>query len=123
MAKKTTKGPVEKWVMENIFVPEVLRERIPRMDEIQDGANMVRAMDEEISTVGKFRKATGFTSDRSMQRVAKIDSSLMLMLEDLHRAGCTCSNGLWGDKGHKQWFFDWLRDYGQAYDVRGKIVI
>lgn len=116
-------GPVESRVMEDIFTPEIIRERVPRMDEIQDGASQLRAMQEEIGAVGKFQRANGFSPDRSMQRVAKIDSSIMIMLEDLHKAGCTCGNGLWGDKGHKQWFYDWLRDFGQTYDVRGKIVI
>lgn len=116
-------GPVQKRVMEDIFQPEVLRERVPRMDEIQDGAAYVRAMNEEISTLGKFTRKLGFNSDRTHHRVAKIDSSIMLMLEGLHEAGCTCGNGVFGSKGHKVWFFDWLDNYGQEYDVRVKTVI
>jgi hypothetical protein len=114
-------GGVEKEMMDNIFEESVLRATVPRIGDVIDGAEHLRNMHEEIGTLGKFTNAAGFTPDRAMQRVAKIDTNIMLMVEELHKAGCTCGNGLWGKKGHKQWVYDWLAGPGRMFDVRGKV--
>lgn len=114
---------MEQEIYRDVFKPEVMHDRIPRMDEVLEGAAMLRDLHEEIGTLGRFQKAAGFTNDRSMQRVAKIDTNMQLMLEDMHRQQCTCGNDLWGAGGHKEWFYAWLKDYGQAHDVRGKIIV
>lgn len=124
MAKHTPMwGPVETQMMESIFEPEVLRENVPGVGDVLDGAAHLRAMHEEIGTLGRFQKAAGFTNDRSMQRTSKIDTNIMVMLEELHEAGCSCGKGLWGPKGHKAWYYNWLNGPGRNHDVRGKIVL
>jgi hypothetical protein len=114
-------GPVQTKVFEDIFEPETLHREIPKLGEVAEGAELLRSLDEEIGVVGKFQKAAGFTTGRSAQRVAKIDTNLMLMLDNLHEADCTCSRSLWGTGWHKEWFFAWLETYGKAYDSRVKI--
>jgi len=120
-AHKPSWGPVETEMMNTIFSPEVLRARVPGMGEILDGAEHLRAMHEEIGTLGQFRQANGFTNDRSMQRVAKIDTEIMVMLDHLHEASCMCGKSLWGTDGHKAWFYHWLEGPGAWADIRGKI--
>ena len=45
-------------------------------------------------------------------------------MEQLHEAACTCSRGLMGANGHKQWFYEWLKLEGpSALDARNKIVV
>lgn len=122
-AHKPSWGPVETEMMESIFAPEVLRENVPGMEDIIDGAAHLKAMHEEIGTLGKYQKASGFTSDRSMQRISKIDSSIVVMLDQLHEASCMCGKSLWGTDGHKAWYYHWLNGPGKAHDVRGKITL
>lgn len=116
-------GAVQKAVFADTCTPEVLRENVPGMGDILDGAAHLRAMHEEIGVLGKYQKASGFTQDRSQQRVAKIDTNIMLLLDNLHEAACTCSRSLWGTNGHKSWFFDWLAGPGAAFDTRGKVTL
>ncbi len=114
-------GVVESTMMNEIFEPEILREKIPGIGDVLDGAAHLRAMHEEIGTLGEFHKKAGFTNDRSMFRMMAIDTNIQVMLEDLHDASCTCGKGLWGVDGHKAWAIHWLNGPGQAFDVRGKI--
>ena len=116
-------GPVETEMMNRIFEPEVLRNNVPGLGDVIDGAAHLRALHNEIGVLGEFRRVTGFTNDRSMQLTSKIDTNIMLMLEDLHEASCTCGKGLWGTEGHKAWYYHWLNGPGKAHDVRGKIVL
>jgi hypothetical protein len=120
-------GPVEARMMEEIFAPEILRHQVPGMAEVLDGAAHLRAMHEEIGTLAKYHGAGGgaggFTHDHSMQVTSKIDTNIMVMLEELHEASCTCRNGLWGPSGHKSWYYAWLSGPGRAHDVRGKIIL
>jgi hypothetical protein len=116
-------GQVEREMMENIFSPEVLRENVPGMGDVLDGASHLRAMHEEIGIVGKFRAANGFSADRSVQRIAKIDTNVMVMLDHLHDAGCMCGKGLWGSDGHRAWFLEWLAGPGRAFDLRTKVTL
>jgi len=104
-------GPVEQHVHDNLFNPEHLADKVPRMSDVLEGAAHLRDV---LSDIG----AQSFTSDRSMRRVAKIDTNVALMLDHLHEAGCTCQKGLWGADGHKSWFLYWLEHGGQAFDVR-----
>jgi hypothetical protein len=56
--------------------------------------------------------------DRNMQRIAHIDIEEMILLEELHDAGCSCGSMLFGAGGHKSWFLSWLRSkHGQAFRV------
>jgi len=116
-------GPVEQHVHENLFNPEHLADKVPRMSDVLEGAAHLRDVLSEINMVGKFQRANGFTEDRSMQRIAKLDTNIVLMLDHLHEAGCTCAKPLWGADGHKSWFLYWLSNAGQAFDLRGKIVL
>lgn len=114
-------GGVEKEMMDNLFDEQVLKASVPRIGDVIDGASHLRNIHEEIGTLGRFQQAAGFTPGREMQRVAKIDTNIMLMIEELHKAGCTCGRGLWGKEGHKQWVYDWLAGPGKMFDVRGKV--
>jgi hypothetical protein len=114
-------GPVENQVFEDVFATDSLAERVPGIGDVLEGAAQLRDILGEINQVGAFREAAGFIDDGSMQRVAKLDTNLMLFLDDLHQAGCTCTRGLWGSGGHKQWFMQWLETHGKAFDVRGKL--
>lgn len=116
-------GPVEQHVHENLFNPEQLKENVPRMADVLEGASHLRDVLSEINIVGKFQRSNGFTEDRSMQRIAKLDTNVVLMLDQLHEAGCTCQKPLWGANGHKAWFLHWLSGPGAAFDLRGKVVI
>ena len=116
-------GPTEGRMMEEIFAPEILRRNVPGIGDVLDGAALIREMHEEIGTLGAFKKAAGFTNDRSMQRISKIDTNIMVMLEELHEASCTCRRGLLGAEGHKAWYYHWLNGPGREFDVRGKIAL
>lgn len=116
-------GPTEARMMEEIFAPEILRRNVPGIGDVLDGAALIREMHEEIGTLGSLQRKMGFTADRSMQRTAKIDTNIMVMLEELHEASCTCRRGLWGSEGHKAWYYAWLNGPGREFDVRGKIVL
>jgi len=111
-------------MMEEIFSPEILRRNVPRIGDVLDGAALLREMHEEIGTLAKYNKASGgFVQGGGMQRTSKIDTSIQLMLEDLHEASCTCGKTLWGTDGHKAWYYHWLNGPGREFDVRGKILL
>jgi len=113
---------VEKQVMEDVFDPEMMKRTVPGLEDVVEGAAMVRSMLNEANVLGRYQKANGFSKDRTMQRVACLNTTIMRMIEQLHEAGCTCGRGLWGAKGHSQWFYEWLSKYGKQFDVRGKVV-
>ncbi len=116
-------GPVEKTMLEEVFEPEVLKTSVPQMGQVIEGAEMVRDMQNEIGILGKFRRVAGFDNTRGVQRIAKINTSIVMMLDQLHEASCTCSRPLWGQDGHKQWFLAWLSGPGAAFDLRTKTII
>lgn len=116
-------GPVETEVIRHLSSPETLTAAVPRLGDVVAGADHLRAMHEEIGTLGRFQKAAGFTKDRSMQQVSKIDTEVVIMLDQLHEASCTCGKGLWGTDGHKAWYYKWLEGPGAWSDVRGKIAL
>lgn len=116
-------GKVELEMMNTIFEPEILRAKVPGIGDVLDGAANLRALHDEIGTVGEFRKANGFTSDRSFQRVSKIDTNILIMLDQLHEAGCLCGRPLWGPDGDKQWFYAWLQGPGAHFDTRTKVIL
>lgn len=116
-------GRIEGEMMERIFAPEILRERVPGMGDVLDGAAHLRDMHEEIGIIGRFRAANGFTADRSVQRISKIDTNILVMLDHLHEAGCPCGKPLWGTEGHKAWYYTWLEGPGKAFDTRTKVII
>jgi hypothetical protein len=116
-------GQVERQMMDELFEPEVLREKIPGMGDVLDGAAHLRALHEEIGIIGKFRTANGFTADRSVQRICKIDTNILIMLDHLHEAGCMCGKPLWGSDGHKAWFYEWLEGPGKSFDTRTKVIL
>lgn len=118
-----TFGRVELEMMNEIFEPEILRAKVPGVGDTLDGAAHVRALHDEIGTIGEFRKANGFTGDRSFQRIAKINTSIMVMLDQLHEAGCMCGKPIWGPEGHKEWYMAWLRGPGKAFDLRTKVML
>jgi hypothetical protein len=108
--------------MDDLFSPEVIGPA-PRMGSILEGARYFREMHEEIGVLGRHQKALGFSRDRTMQHIAKIDSRIVVLLEGLHEKGCTCGRGLWGIDGHKTWFLKWLEGPGKAFDTRGKATL
>lgn len=110
-------------MMEEIFAPEILRRNVPRIGDVLEGAALLREMNEEIGVLGKYNKVAGFTNDIGMHRTSKIDTSIQIMLEELHEASCTCGKGLWGSEGHKAWYYHWLNGPGREFDTRGKIIL
>lgn len=122
-AHKAPWGPVEARMMEEIFAPEILRRNVPRIGDVLEGAALLREMNEEIGVLGKYNKVAGFTNDIGMHRTSKIDTSIQIMLEELHEASCTCGKGLWGSEGHKAWYYHWLNGPGREFDTRGKIIL
>ena len=125
-AHKPKFGPVETELYAKLFSPDVMRQHIPGMAEVLDGAKHLRAMNEEIGVLGKFHQnVAGWTEGRTAHRVAKIDTEIMEMLNELHAASCTCGREIWGADGHKAWFYAWLELPGpkEAFDVRGKVSI
>jgi len=116
-------GPVENQMMTEIFEPEVLRREVPGIADVLDGAALMRSMHEEIGVLGRYKKAAGFTNDRSFQLTSKINTAVQVMVEEFHEAGCSCRKGVWGATGHKAWYYYWLAGPGKDYDVRGKIIL
>jgi hypothetical protein len=113
---------IERKLLDEALDPEMLADHIPEMSNVVKGAAMLRDLVHETEQLGKFQKKYGFDKDRTMQRIAKIDNNVQAALEDLHKMSCTCSKGkLFGNDGHKAWFYEWLTKHGQAYDVRGKV--
>ena len=84
---------VEKKILDEALDPEVLSDHIPGMKDIVAGAAMLRDMVHEADQLGKFQKKVGFSKDRYMQRIAKIDNNIQSALEQLHKMSCTCSKG------------------------------
>lgn len=116
-------GKIELEMMNAIFEPEILRAKVPGLGDVLDGAAHVRALHDEIGTIGEFRKANGFTADRSFQRISKIDTNIIVILDQLHEAGCLCGKPIWGSAGHREWYLAWLRGPGKAFDLRTKVVL
>jgi hypothetical protein len=115
---------LDKQIHSEIFEPERLKTKIPRMADIYEGATKLKEIHNEINNVGKFQRANGFLGDRSMQRVAHMDIDHWLAAEKLHQATCDCGGELGGRNGHKAWFYEWLKQDGpNALDVRGKIIV
>ena len=113
---------VEKKILDEALDPEVLSAHVPGVKDVVSGAAMLRDMVHEADQIGKFQKSVGFDKSRTMQRIAKIDENIQAALEQLHKMSCTCSKGkLFGQDGHKEWFYEWLTKHGEAYDVRGKV--
>jgi hypothetical protein len=109
-------GPVETELLQQVSDPEYLSARVPGVAEVIEGADALRDMQAEIRARTRVGELNGVM-------VAKINMALMLMLENVHNAGCTCQEGLWGPRGHKQWFFDWLKQFGEAYDLKEKVTV
>jgi hypothetical protein len=116
MSQSKRFGPVEAELLQQISDPEYLSARVPGISDVLEGADMMRALQSEI-------RARSRLEDINAVHVAKINMAFMLMLENVHNAGCTCQEGLWGPRGHKQWFFDWLKQFGEAYDTSEKVKV
>jgi precorrin-4 methylase len=115
---------VEAQVMEDIFEPEHLAATVPGIAEVQDAAAMLRSIANEEVRLSRFRKASGMTEHGTMQRMAKIDTTLQIALEELHEVMCDCGRPLFGGKGHKEFFLAWLETpEGKPYDVRRKVTL
>ena len=101
---------VHERVMEDCFNLDVLRDAVPRMDNILDGAALIRDLHMETQ---------GFSQDRNFQSIAHINTELMIVLEQLHDADCTCGNPLFGYGGCKPWFHRWLNsEWGRAFKTK-----
>ncbi len=111
----TNWGPVEQKVLDDVFNPEHLKDKVPRMSDVLEGAAHLRDLFVEADM-------DGYNDDRSMQRIAKIDTDLQIALDQFHEAGCQCQQGLWGANGHRAWFLKWLDGPGKAFDLRNKNV-
>lgn len=112
-------GPVQKAVFEDTCTPEILEKSVPGMADILEGAQQMRDVNNEINVLGRLRRKYPDMSPP----IAKIDTNMMLLLDHLHEAACTCSKPLWGADGHKQWFYSWLDGPGKAFDVRAKVIL
>jgi hypothetical protein len=95
--------------------PNVLEDKVAGLSDAVEGAAQLRAVYNEVGIKGNHSDAVGFNPDRTMHHVAKINTGLMIMLEELHDLGCSCGNKLLGYNGHKEWFLAWLNKYGKPY--------
>lgn len=98
---------------EQIATPEVLTPLVPRIGEIAEGAAMMRSMQQEISTLGRFTRATGFSPGRDLQRVAYIPGSVRAALNIIDPEILT----------DRKKFYEYLAGPLKAYDLRGKVVL
>lgn len=63
-------------LLEQVATLKVLKPRIERFATLEEGLRDLRQLQREITTVGKYVDAHGFTPGREMQRVATIPSSV-----------------------------------------------
>jgi len=111
-------------VFEDTTSPKATIANIPDMAHIVESASKIREMYEEADMLSKYTKAFGFSKDGHFQHRLRIDSSLILILEQIHEAQCSCGRKLWGNGGHKEWAWAWAEtEAGKPYDVRGKVAI
>jgi len=98
-------------LVNSIFDTEELLKRVPQhMDPIMQHIAEERTLDKEIRTLGALRHSTGWTSDRSMQRVACIPQPVWGMALQIDP-----------DLGiNKEKFYAWLSQHPE-YDMRGKV--
>jgi len=89
---------------------DTLKPRIERFDSVEEHLMEARNMQHEITQLGRFVEARGFTRDRHFQRVARIPSSVWsAVLECFPDAGAD-----------KQVFYALLEGPLRDYDLRRK---
>jgi len=103
----------DKNLLESVVTPEVLTAYVPRIGDIADGVAQMKSMQQEITTLGRFTKAAGFSPGRDMQRVAWIPSSVRAAVLQIIPDAFT----------NKQKFYELLDGPLKAYDLRGKVTL
>lgn len=97
-------------VLDDVVRIETLKPRIERFETVEEGLTEARSMLKEITKLGQYTQAHGFTPDRDMQRVASIPSSVWsAVLEVFPEAGTD-----------KNLFYALLAGPLQDYDLRGR---
>jgi hypothetical protein len=103
----------DKKLISEIATPEILTPLVPRIGTIAEGIREMREHAQEITTLGKFVKATGFTPGREFQLVASIPYSvkaaIIAVIPDAFE--------------NKKTFYELLAGPLKDYDRRGKIVL
>jgi hypothetical protein len=97
-------------VLEEVCPIDNLKPRIERFTEIEEGLAERRAYQAEITKLGRFVQATGFSPGRDFLRVASVPSSVWsAVLEVFPDAGTS-----------KELFYALLAGPLRDYDLRGK---
>lgn len=103
----------DKNLLQSVVTPEVLSPLVPRIGDIADGVAQMRALQQEITTLGQFTKSAGFSPGREMQRVAWIPSSVRAALLEVDPEALT----------NKKKFYELLAGPLKAYDLRGQVTL
>ena len=100
-------------VLEDVVTLKNLKPRIERFHDVEEGLAHERAIQNEITNLGKYTGANGFTQGRSMQRVAAIPPSVWSAVVEV-----------FPDAGeNKDLFYALLAGPLKEYDMRNKIVL
>lgn len=114
MARRTISF-ADKNLITQIAPLEVLKPLVPRLEEYEEGMSQFRAMQSEITQLGRLTRRAGFSRDMSLQHVARIPVAVKAAVEVVVDDAFT----------NKKKFYELLNPGGplEDYDVRGKIVL
>jgi hypothetical protein len=97
-------------VLEDVVKLDVLKPRIERFNTIEEGLEEKRTLQAEVTQLGRFTQANGFTPGRDFQRICSIPSSVWsAVLEIFPDAGT-----------NKPLFYALLAGPLREYDLRRK---
>ena len=103
----------DKNLLNQVVTPEVLAPLVPRIGETAEGIAQMRAMQQEITTLGQFTKSAGFSPGRDMQRVAFIPSSVRAAILEVIPDAFS----------ERKKFYELLEGPLERYDLRGKVTL
>ena len=118
--RKSFFGMKEREIISDLFASDTLREKVPGLADTQDAVAHHRGLMQEMEVLGELSKKYG-----EMRRVAGMNMATLVTAEEFHKAGCTCGRPVFGDGGHKEWFFAFLDLPGvkEKHDLRHETVL
>lgn len=100
-------------VLEDVVTLENLRPRLERFDKIEEHLAHEKSIQDEITTLGKYTHANGFSRDKNFQRIACIPPSVWSAVLEVFPDAAE----------NKPLFYSLLDGPLREYDMRGKVVL
>jgi hypothetical protein len=113
MARHVVNFDAERKLLTETLTTDNLEKAAPRLATFHEGIDDWRNMQNEISAMGAFCRRTGFTPDKSMQRLATIPTSVKKAIQEVVPDAFE----------NKEKFYALLAGPLKQYDTRSRIVI